>query len=344
MLAAKGWPAVQPNPIVGSVITKGGRVVAEGHHEKFGGPHAEVNAIRSLPADIDPKDCTLYITLEPCRHHGKTPPCADLIIEKGFRKVVVACTDPNPLVSGSGIRKLLEAGIEVVTNVLENEARYQNRRFITFFEQKRPYVTLKWALSADGFISRLPVPADRSQNMITREAAQRVTHQLRAESMAVLVGKNTVSADDPRLTTRLVKGPNPIRAFIDRNLEVPRNAQIYRNEAPTWIFNSQKEGKEDHLLFLKIDFGGNVSEQVLHRFYQHQVQTVLVEGGASVLADFISQGLYDEVFIFQNPDLAFGNGLKGPEFAFPNTFELVGADKVYHQVREGVAKIRAWQA
>lgn len=339
-LATKGWPDVQPNPMVGSVITKSGKVVAEGYHQKFGGPHAEVNAIKALPKEIDPKDCTLYITLEPCRHHGKTPPCADLIIEKGFRKVVVACTDPNPLVSGSGVRKLLEAGIDVTTNVLEAESRSLNRRFITFFEQKRPYVILKWAMSADGFISRTPVPADRTQNMITREEALRTAHRLRAESMAVLVGKNTVLADDPKLTTRLVKGPNPVRAFIDRKLEVPASATVFSKDAPTWVFNELKEAKEDHVCYMKVDFSSNPGEQILHRFYQHNIQSVLVEGGARLLGDLISRGLYDEAFIFENPELRFGQGIKAPEFPLPNTFELVGDDKLYHEVKQAGVKVR----
>lgn len=335
-LAAKGWPTVQPNPMVGSVIVKGNKIVAEGHHEKFGGPHAEVNAINNLPKDIHPKDCILYVSLEPCRHHGKTPPCADLIIEKGFKTVVVACTDPNPLMSGSGVRKLLEAGIDVITNVLEQEARQQNRRFITFFEKKRPYVILKWARSADGFISRVPAPTDRNQNLMTGQEAQKMVHQLRAECMAVFVGKNTVLIDDPLLTTRLVKGKNPTRVFVDRDLKVPRSFKVYNGEAPVIVFNGQKDGVEEHISFIKINFSGNVIDQVLHKLHQHNIQSVLVEGGAALLGDFITQQLYDEVFVLENPNLTLGTGLKGPEFPIPNSFDLVGSDKLYHTVHEQV--------
>jgi diaminohydroxyphosphoribosylaminopyrimidine deaminase / 5-amino-6-(5-phosphoribosylamino)uracil reductase len=335
-LAAKGWPDVQPNPMVGCVIVKAGKIVAEGWHEKFGGPHAEVNAIKNLPKEVAPADCTLYVSLEPCRHHGKTGPCADHIIEKGFKKVVVACTDPNPLMAGSGVRKLLEAGIDVTTNILEKEARQQNKRFMTFFEKKRPYVTLKWALSHDGFISRYPVPSDRRQNLISGPEAQRLVHALRAETMAVLVGKNTVLADDPLLTTRLVKGRNPMRVFIDRNLEVPRTAAIYNGDAPTMVFNANVDDHDGRPALIRIDFKGNVPDQVLHKLYQWNIQSVLVEGGTRLLNDFISQKLYDEAFVFQNPNLELGSGVKGPEFALPNTFELIGDDKLYHTVMEEV--------
>jgi diaminohydroxyphosphoribosylaminopyrimidine deaminase/5-amino-6-(5-phosphoribosylamino)uracil reductase len=335
-LATKGWPAVQPNPMVGSVIVKGNKIVAEGYHEKFGGSHAEVNAINNLPKDVDPKECILYVSLEPCRHHGKTPPCADLIIKKGFKTVVVACTDPNPLVSGSGVRKLLEAGIEVITNVLEHEARQQNRRFITFFEKKRPYVILKWARSADGFISRTPVPAERENNLITGKEAQTMVHGLRAECMAVFVGKNTVLLDDPELTTRLVKGKNPIRVFVDKDLKVPRSFRVYDGKAPVIVFNNIRDAVEDGATFIKVNFNGNIIEQVLHKLHQHNIQTVLVEGGAALLTDFIAQQLHDEVFILENPNLRFGNGLKGPEFPLPNSFDLVGNDKLYHAVHEHV--------
>ncbi|MBL7917041.1 MAG: bifunctional diaminohydroxyphosphoribosylaminopyrimidine deaminase/5-amino-6-(5-phosphoribosylamino)uracil reductase RibD, partial [Bacteroidia bacterium] len=191
-LAQKGLGAVSPNPLVGCAIVKDGEIVAEGYHQKFGEAHAEVNAINNLPKDINPADCTLYVNLEPCSHQGKTPPCADLIISKGFKKVVIANMDTNPLVGGKGIEKLRTAGIEVITGVCEQEAKFLNRRFFTFHEKKRPYIILKWAQTADGFISKLPVPADRNKNLISGEASRKLVHQMRAEEDAILVGKNTV--------------------------------------------------------------------------------------------------------------------------------------------------------
>ena len=330
-LAGKGWPAVAPNPMVGCVIVKGDTLVAQGYHQKFGEKHAEVMAINKLPDNIDPKDCTLYVTLEPCTHFGKTPPCTDLIISKGFKTVVVACKDPNPLVSGLGIDKLRKAGVQVITGVLEKNARELNKRFITYFEKKRPYYILKWAQTADGFISKLPVPDNKNENRISGNESQIMVHRLRSEVMAILVGKNTVLRDNPRLTTRLVEGKNPIRVFIDRNLEVPLHFQVYDNEATTIIFNELKEEKMGIHMFLKIDFGKNILQQLSEKLFNLNVQSVLVEGGSVLLNDFIDQHLWDEVLVFQNPDLRFEVGLKAPRFALANTFELIGGDKLYQQ-------------
>jgi diaminohydroxyphosphoribosylaminopyrimidine deaminase/5-amino-6-(5-phosphoribosylamino)uracil reductase len=332
-LAKKGWPDVSPNPMVGCVIVRQDEVVASGYHQRFGDMHAEVNAINNLPGEVIAADCVLYVTLEPCRHHGKTPPCADLIISRGFQTVVVGCKDPNPLVSGSGIRKLLEAGIDVITGILEREARELNKRFITFFECRRPYIQLKWAITADGLISRKPLPPTRTENWISRTDAQLLVHTIRSETAVVLVGKNTVLSDDPRLTTRLVAGKNPSRAFIDRRLQVPRSYNIYNTEAATIVFNAIKDGTEDHVLFVKINFDGNVINQVIHKLYQMNFQGVLVEGGAMLLNDFIRQNIWDEVLVFQNPDLYFKQGIKAPVFPLKNTFELVGEDKLYRHYK-----------
>jgi diaminohydroxyphosphoribosylaminopyrimidine deaminase/5-amino-6-(5-phosphoribosylamino)uracil reductase len=327
-LARQGWPGVAPNPMVGCVIVKDNKIIASGYHEKFGGPHAEVNAINNLPPKTDPVSCTMYVTLEPCRHQGKTGPCADLIIERGFKTVVVGCKDPNPLVSGSGVRKLLEAGIDVFPGILEKETRELNKRFITFFEKKRPYIILKWAITSDGFISR-ELPARREDNWISRREAQEMVHRLRSECAAVLVGKNTVLNDNPMLTTRLVEGKNPTRVFIDQKLEVPREFNIYNSQADTIVFNGIKDEHAGHITFVRIDFGGNVIDQVIHRLYQLNLQSVLVEGGAFLLSEFISQKLWDEALVFQNPDIAFGKGIRAPVFPLKNTFELIGEDKLY---------------
>lgn len=311
-LANKGIGNVSPNPMVGCVIVKNGEVVSSGYHQQFGKAHAEVNAINALNPEINPADCILYVTLEPCTHFGKTPPCTDLIIEKGFKKVVICNTDPNPLVAGKGIEKLRAAGTEVVKDVLGEQGAELNKRFFTYHQKKRPYYILKWAQTADGFISRWPVPENREENMISTSDHLLAVHKMRSEEMAIMVGKNTVLHDNPRLTTRLVKGNNPIRIFIDRILEVPLTFNIYNSEAKTIIFNEQKSEVKEHLHFIRIDFSKNVLIQISEKLYDLNIQSVLVEGGARLLNDFILQGLYDELRVFKNYELHFGSGIQAP--------------------------------
>ena len=328
-LAKKGSPLAFPNPLVGCVIVYKDEIVASGYHQKYGEAHAEVTAIMALPSELSTAECTLYVTLEPCSHHGKTPPCADLIIAKGFKKVVIAAGDPNPLVAGKGIKKMQEAGIEVITGVLEKEALELNKRFYTFHQKKRPYLILKWAQTEDGFISRMPLPENKAENHISREEANSFIHQLRAEVMGIFVGKNTVLYDNPRLTTRLVAGANPIRLFIDKNLEVPTHFAIYNNDAKTIVFNAIKEEEQGHIRFIKLDFTKTILEQVCDKLYHLGIQTLLVEGGATLLNALIKQNLWDEVLIIENPDLSFTTGLKAPEFALKNSFSLLGDDKLF---------------
>ncbi len=332
-LAKRGWPLVAPNPMVGSVIVKGSEIIASGYHKEYGEPHAEVNAIVNLPASVSPSDCTLYVTLEPCSHYGKTPPCVDLIISKGFKTVVVGCKDPNPLVAGRGIHKLEEAGINVITGILEKEGRELNKRFVRFFEEKRPYFLLKWAITADGFISKIPYLNSREENWISRREAQEYVHHIRAEVMGIFVGKNTVLNDNPHLTTRLIKGKNPVRIFIDRKLEVPVTFNIYNTEAETIVFNEVKEEKKEHIRYIKLDYEKDVLSQINEKLYELQIQSVLVEGGAFLVNEFVKKDLWDEVLVFQNPDLHFAQGLKGPVFALKNSFELVGNDKLFHHFK-----------
>jgi diaminohydroxyphosphoribosylaminopyrimidine deaminase / 5-amino-6-(5-phosphoribosylamino)uracil reductase len=330
-LALKGWPEVAPNPMVGCVIVNKGHVVASGYHQKFGETHAEVNAINTLPDTVFPNDCELYVSLEPCAHHGKTPPCAELIIKKGFKKVIIASSDPNPLVNGKGIALLRAAGIEVVAGLLEAEARYLNRRFYTFHEKKRPYISLKWAESADGFISRLPVPENREDNLISGPEALAFAHRLRAEHMGILVGKNTVLADNPSLTTRLVKGKSPVKIILDSRLEVPRSANIFAPGAKTLVFNVLKEGQEGELQFIRFHpERQDPLEQVLHTLYAQGIQSVLVEGGSSVLQSFIRRELFDAVYKMVNPRLKLQNGVKAPAFLMEGILpKQLGSDLLY---------------
>ncbi|MBA2612278.1 MAG: bifunctional diaminohydroxyphosphoribosylaminopyrimidine deaminase/5-amino-6-(5-phosphoribosylamino)uracil reductase RibD [Bacteroidetes bacterium] len=328
-LAQQGWPKVAPNPMVGCVIVHNNTVVAQGYHEQYGLHHAEVNAINSLDTEIDPKECVLYVSLEPCSHHGKTPPCADLIISKGFKKVVIACKDPNPLVSGNGISKLKQAGINVIEGVLELEAKTLNKRFITFFEKKRPYYILKWAQTADGFMSRTPLPANKTDNKISGPEAQKMVHALRASEMAIMVGKNTVLLDDPSLTTRLVEGKNPVRIFIDRNLEVQDAFNIYEKDAETIVFNGIKDEVREHVQFIKLNFDVNILSQISDKLVELNIQSVLVEGGTTLLNDFIQQNIFDEILVFENPNLKFGTGKKAPQMNLVGHFDQVGEDKLY---------------
>ncbi len=342
-LAKKGWPQVSPNPLVGCVIVRNDEVVASGYHERYGGPHAEVNAIKALPEHLSPGQCTLYVTLEPCSHYGKTPPCADLIINKGFKRVVVACKDPNPLVSGRGLKKLEEAGIEVITGVMEKEAGEINKHFMTFHLLRRPYIVLKWAITEDGFISRMPVPKEREKNMISGQKSRELVHRLRSELMAILVGKNTVLADNPRLSTRLVHGKNPVRLLIDRQLEVPDHFHIYDAEATSVVFNALKDEVKGNVHFIKLDFSADVLEQLLQKLIDLNIQSVLVEGGAQTLSSFLKKEAWDEAIVFQNPDLEFKSGIKGPVFALKNSFELVGNDKMYHHFRNETLSVKEGQ-
>jgi diaminohydroxyphosphoribosylaminopyrimidine deaminase / 5-amino-6-(5-phosphoribosylamino)uracil reductase len=313
-LAQKGLGAVAPNPMVGCIITHLDKIVAEGYHQRYGEAHAEVNAINQLPPNLSPSECTLYVTLEPCSHFGKTPPCADLIIKIGFKKVVVGCLDVHPLVSGNGIQKLKAAGIEVITGVLEHECRLVNKRFFTFHEKQRPYIILKWAQTADGFISRLPIPGNKADNWISSEEARTLVHSWRGQEQSILVGKNTVIADNPLLTTRLSGGKNPTRVIIDKKLELGKTYAVFNSDAPTLVINAIKEGEEAHIEFRKVEFNSDLLPQLLNVLFQKNIQSIIIEGGSTTLQHFIEQQLWDEARIFVNHDLLFGVGVKAPNF------------------------------
>lgn len=329
-IAEQGRPAVYPNPLVGCVIVHQNTIVAKGYHKKFGDHHAEVNAIKSLPESIPTHECVVYVSLEPCSHYGKTPPCADLIISKGFKNVVIGTQDPNPVVGGKGIQKLRDAGIEIVVGVLESEIIKQNIRFFTFHQKQRPYYILKWAQTSDGFISKWPVPENRSENQISRHEANKLVHELRANNMAVMIGKNTALADNPLLTVRHIKGKNPIRIVIDKHLETPRNFHIYNQEAPTIILNTlHNEVENDLLRFVKLDFNESIFPQMNKALLELNIQSVLVEGGNILLQSLIKKNIWDEMIIIENPSLKFDTGIKAPEIELSLDFEHVGEDKMY---------------
>jgi diaminohydroxyphosphoribosylaminopyrimidine deaminase/5-amino-6-(5-phosphoribosylamino)uracil reductase len=312
-LAEQGRGKVAPNPLVGCVIVKDQQIVGEGDHQQYGGPHAEVNAIRSLPEHFDFSECTVYVNLEPCSHHGKTPPCSDLLIEKKVKKVVIAGTDTNPLVAGKGIEKLRKAGIEVITGVLENEARELNIRFFTFHEQKRPYIILKWAQSRDGFISRLPLPSDKSENWITSEASKKLVHLWRSQEQAILAGANTILVDDPALTTRLVEGKNPVRIILDKDLSLPKNKQVFANNAHCIVFTEKAANDHDNIRYVQITFDKDFLKNFLAALHRFSIQSLIVEGGAKLLKLFIDSGYWDEARIFIGNKL-FHEGISAPAF------------------------------
>lgn len=286
-LARCGEAGAPPNPMVGAVIVCDGRIIGEGYHRRCGGPHAEVNAINSVKGKDLLSRSTIYVSLEPCAHYGKTPPCADLIIETGIRRVVIGCTDPFAKVNGLGIKKLREAGCEVQVGVLEQECRELNRRFFTFHEKHRPWIILKWAQSNDGFIGK------DERVILSNVPTQTLVHRLRARSGAILVGTNTALMDNPTLTTRLWPGPNPLRLTIDRNGILPSTLHLKDNSTPTVIYSHES------------------IEEILADLYARGIQSLLVEGGAKLLQSFIDKGLWDEARIETAP-LCLGQGTKAP--------------------------------
>ena len=303
-MAANGLGRVRPNPLVGCVVVKDGRIISEGYHQEYGHNHAERNALlRMLPTTHYPLS-TLYVNLEPCSHHGKTPPCADLIIEKGIKRVVCCNDDPNPLVAGNGFRKLEEAGIEVVRHVLEEEGRELNRRFFTFMEQKRPYVILKWAESADGFMA----PATPGPYWLSTQEQNRLNHRWRTEEAAILVGSETYLQDHPSLTPRHYLGPAPQPIVLDRRGRVTFFSQSElkeQKESSNSSFGSDCNKKNCLVLHCQ------TIPEVLQELYERKLQSVIVEGGRKILDAFITSGLYDEVRILRSPQ-HLGNGLPAP--------------------------------
>lgn len=309
-LAKLGAGNVAPNPMVGAVLICENKIIGEGYHQKYGEPHAEVNCINN----VDEKDkslipkSTLYVSLEPCAHHGKTPPCADLIIKNKIKKVVIGCQDVYKEVAGKGIEKLQSAGVEVVTGVLEKESKALNKRFFTFHEKQRPYIILKWAQSANGKIG-----SNKNQRiLISNDYSNRVVHKWRSEEAAILIGTNTALTDKPFLTTRLWKGNNPVRIVIDKELKLPLAANLFSKETNTVIFNFVKNFIEENLNFIKIN-KENFLREMLLSLYQLNIQSVLVEGGAKTLQSFIDEGFWDEARVITNEKILIENGIAAPE-------------------------------
>ena len=316
-LAEKGKGHVSPNPFVGAVLVKNGKVIGKGYHKKYGGAHAEVNAIKNATENVS--GSTLYCNLEPCCHTNKqTPPCVPLIIQKKIKRVVISNPDPNKEVNGNGVKQLRDAGIEVITGILEDEGKELNKFYFKYAAKKLPYITLKVAQSLDGKISK----SKNKQTWLTGKEAIKFVHKLRSEYDAVLVGANTIKVDNPLLTVREVKGRNPIRIIIDGKLSIPLNSKVLNNNEPdkTWIFTSQKskqkkliqlENKGAKIFSVKPAANGRINlKSVLKVIAKNRINSVLVEGGQEIFSQFFSQKLFDEIIILQSPKI-LGKGLSG---------------------------------
>ena len=309
-LAKNGLGTTYPNPLVGSVLVVANKIIGEGWHLEAGKPHAEVNAINSVEDKTLLEAATIYVSLEPCSHYGKTPPCADLIIAMGIKNVVIGSTDPNPKVSGKGIIKLIQAGCNVSVGILEKECDVLNKRFFTFQNKKRPYIFLKWAETKNGYIA--PVSRDKQAPVwITNKNSRQQGHQLRAQEQAILVGTNTVLADNPSLTTRDVLGLNPIRIVLDRSLRIPDTAVVLDGTVTTIVI-TEAEGKiKNNIVYELIDFNKPIAVQLCEVLYKHNLQSVIIEGGALTLQTFIDENLWDEAHIFKATK-TFNKGIKAP--------------------------------
>ncbi len=309
-LAKLGAGNVAPNPMVGAVLVYQNTIIGEGYHQQYGQAHAEVNCINSV-SEADKsliEKSTLYVSLEPCAHHGKTPPCADLIIKNNIPNVVIACRDIYTEVDGKGIQKLQQAGINIVTGVLEKEALELNKRFFTFHTKKRPYIILKWAQSNDAKIAQ----SNFSAVKITNDTTNRLVHEWRSEEAAILVGTNTALHDNPKLTTRFWESKNPVRLVIDRQLKLLPSLHLFDGSVKTFVFNQVKEGEEKGVIFYKLGVDENIIPGLLNALYGLNIQSVFIEGGAILLQSFINQHCWDEARVIINEELNIGDGIKAP--------------------------------
>jgi len=309
-LALQGAGSVAPNPLVGAVLVHESTIIGEGYHRQYGHAHAEVNCINAVrPADRSLiAQSTLYVSLEPCAHYGKTPPCADLIIAKKIPRVVIGCRDPFKEVDGKGIGKLLAAGIEVIQPVMEADSKILNKRFFTFHTRHRPYIILKWAQTANGIVGN----ADHSRLLISNAYSNRLVHKWRSEEAAILVGTHTALYDNPSLTTRLWKGNNPLRLIIDKELRLPASLQIFDGNARTIVFNYIKQEETTNLLYYQCSKDRSLIQQVCDALYSLNIQSVLVEGGTSLLQSFINENLFDEIRIITNTSMQTDGGIPAP--------------------------------
>tara|TARA_R110002049_G_scaffold30496_8_gene104457 strand:+ start:5431 stop:6483 length:1053 start_codon:yes stop_codon:yes gene_type:complete len=315
-LAKNGLGTTYPNPLVGSVVVVNDSIIGEGWHYRAGLPHAEVNAINSVLNKDLLQRSTIYVSLEPCSHFGKTPPCADLIIASGIKKVVIGSLDPNPKVAGRGVKKLMEAGCDVVVGILADECDQLNKRFFTFHLKKRPYIILKWAQTLNGFIA--PVKSTRRNEKkpvwITNEYARQFVHKLRAQEQAILVGTTTVLDDDPGLTTRNWYGKSPVRVVIDKDLKIPTNATVFNLDESTILISENNANYGEHITLVTADFSEELAPQICDILYKNGIQSVIVEGGSKTLQSFIDSNLWDEASVYTG-NATFEDGVAAPKLS-----------------------------
>lgn len=313
-IAKSGLPAAMPNPSVGAVLVYNDNIIGEGYTSAYGGAHGEVNAFASVKNKELIKDATLYVSLEPCSHYGKTPPCCDLVIAQQVKKVVVGMIDPFAKVAGNGIKRLQEAGIAVTVGVLENECWEVNKRFFTYHQKKRPYVILKWAQTNNGFIA--PLHKKKQEPIwITNTYTRQWVHKLRSEEQAILVGTQTVLADNPKLNTRDYNGKSPIRVILDQHLKIDASFHVLDNSVKTIIINKSVTKQDKNTYWETIDFNLPIARQILNILYQHNIQSVIIEGGTITLQTFIDANLWDEAFVCQGNMINFEAGIKAPQLS-----------------------------
>ncbi len=310
-LAAKAYRHASPNPMVGAVVVHNDRIIGEGYHTRYGAPHAEPMAINSVKDQNLLSQSTLYVSLEPCSHYGKTPPCAELIVQKKIKRVVIAALDPNPKVAGNGVKMLEDAGIKVEVGVLEKEARYLNRRFYTYFEKKRPFIVLKWAQTADGFIDAKREIGENGALLISSPLTRQITHKLRAENQAIMVATNTVLLDNPSLSLRYWSGRNPIRLALDKTNRISDSYKIKDQNITSYILTQEKTANKENLQYINVDGDFYNFENIVHELYQLEVQSILIEGGAMFLNNIFQLGLWDETHIEIAP-FSIKDGVKAP--------------------------------
>ena len=325
-LAQLGAGHVAPNPMVGALLVYNDTIIGEGYHQRYGEPHAEVNCINSVAADQQDliSQSTLYVTLEPCAHFGKTPPCADLIVKMKIPRVVIGSRDPFIQVAGKGIEKLQAAGIEVVLNILEEECKALNKRFFTFHSLHRPYIILKWAQTADGMMAYAAQqdngPEVSSRLYITNAFTNRLVHKWRSEEMSILVGTHTALQDDPSLSTRLWPGHHPVRMVVDMELTLPGHLHLFDGSVSTIVFNTRKHSIDDlkqvrsrpGVHFYQVTHDVSLVPQILNALYSMDIQSLIVEGGSVLLQSFIEEGMWDEARIITNENMILGSGLHAP--------------------------------
>ena len=335
-LAKQGLGNTYPNPLVGSVVVYKGEVIGSGWHQKSGEAHAEVHSIRHVSDRSLLADSSLYVNLEPCSHYGKTPPCTDLIIQSGIRHVVIGMKDPFEKVNGRGIQKLRHAGVRVDVGIEAAACRELNKRFITTIEKQRPYIILKWAETLDRFLA----PKTKTTNdpvWISNHLSRTLAHQWRAEEQSILIGKQTALDDNPALTTRLHKGPSPIRLLIDPKEEVDRKAKVFNPDQKVIVFTANKSRTEAHIEYVAIDFSANGLQQILSTLFQKGIQSMLVEGGSITLQHFIDSGLWDEARVITGRE-KFVEGITAPNItsfsAKPNTTKILERNVIKQWVNQ----------